>query len=185
MNCKQINTALKNMLGTKAEYIGCYLATDIYTLMKRTGKDPIIFIINTLGRDSKEVMGHWITVYKSQRKIVILDSYGINVYSPYISEFLNSYRDCEVYTFIERVQSLNTYVCGLYAMIFCYYLSNKALEEALKLFETSFTYGSYRQNDRKVMKISYALFKNMPSCYETLCYDNSEDCRNMCWEMTS
>lgn len=184
MNCKQINTALNDMKGSKAKYIGCYLATDIYRIMKQIRDRPIMFIINTLGRDSKEVMGHWIAVYKSKRKIVILDSYGINVYSPYISEFLNYYKDCDVYTFTERLQSLNTYVCGLYAMFFCYHLSNKDLKTAIKLFETSFTYGEYMQNDRNVMRLSYALFKNMPSCYETLCYDKSDICWKMCLETT-
>lgn len=66
MSCKHINTGLKHLLGNEAKYLGCYLAMDIFKIMKRIRDDPIIFIINTLGRDSKEVMEHWITVFKSK-----------------------------------------------------------------------------------------------------------------------
>ena len=122
MDCLEINEAIKNNLGGKANYLGCFLADDVRKIMKKVHSYPVMFIINTLDSGSRNKMGHWLTFYvdnkgKDITKIVILDSYAnhsIGSYSRYFDEFISYFQDYELYMLKNRIQSLDTYFCGNY-----------------------------------------------------------------------
>lgn len=187
MNCLEINNGLKNIyLGEEAIYIGCYLANDVRRIFKKLNKEPVVFILNTLDEKSPAtMMGHWMTVYVHNKPsgaiIALLDSFGLKMefHSRYLQEFLSYFEDYRVYMFTQRIQSMDSYYCGAYAMFFVYQLCNFNLRAALHKFETLFEYGEYDMNDRKIIQFAYSNFA-MPNCKKTFCIDGQDKCLSLC-----
>lgn len=192
MNCLEINEALNGVLGREVQYLGCYLANDARKILKKIYNHPVVFIINTLDAESADTMGHWVTfcIAKAMTKteIVILDSFGnprIETYSKYFKVILNSFEKYDLHIFNDRIQQLETYFCGNYALYFTYYLSHLGVGKALRKFAQDFKYEQHSKNDALVVKFTYDNL-NMPLCQTTFCLgDDSQDaCYNLCEQVT-
>lgn len=191
MNCLEINEAIRSNLGARVDYLGCFLADDVRKILTKIHKKrPVVFIMNTLESGSRNKMGHWITFYvnkdEGRSEIVILDSYAnpaIGSYSRYFEEFMSYFQDYTLYIMKKRIQSLNSYFCGNYAVYFAYHFCRLGLEAALLHFDEAFKYGHFRKNDEKVLKFNYAQMK-MPVCKQTFCLNGSDaECETLCDEV--
>lgn len=112
---------------------------------------PCAFVVNVDG--SSQPGSHWVAIFAdSDGKGIFFDSYGL---PPAVSHHIDRLRrNCNVYEWnIQRMQSIDSDVCGHYCIAFLYYMSTG---HSLNDFCTIFS-NNTRTNDY----LSVSLYKNI------------------------
>ena len=188
MNAREIQDGLAGVLGDRVYFLGCHgqsHVSDLIHIARKQAK-PCVFIINTLNESmGHNYMGHWITVYLNfqSRTIGYYDSYNLHpkFNSPILHQFMQKCPHMKISTLNYRFQGLSSLVCGIYCMYFCFLLSHHTLKRAMCIIHATFRKSQFLQNDKKVTRLGYTIFRRMPSCLKTFCQrGNVTSCRSVC-----
>ncbi len=185
MNAREIQAGLAGILGDRVYFLGCHdhrRVTDLINLARKQVK-PCVFILNTLS--GSKTMGHWITVYLNfqSQTIGYYDSYNLHpkYNSAVLHHFMQTCPHMKISTLNYRLQGLNSLVCGIYCMFFCLLLSWHTLKRAMCIIHATFKKHQYHYNDKRITRMAYVIFRNMPHCMPTFCPAGSRArCRNIC-----
>jgi hypothetical protein len=130
-----MNNIILDKICRESKVSGKYFA-GVFTIneIPRQLKPPSCFIVNT---DPKGEPGtHWISCYDTINSVNIFDSLGSNVEkNTYFNDYLFSTTRA-VYKNACRIQSPKSDICGIYSLIFIYYMTNGGIyENFLKMFK--------------------------------------------------
>ena len=107
-----------------------------------------------------------------------------NLYHDNLTKFMNKHVNYNKRRWNIRLQSFNSLVCGCY-IIYLIHLIKKYddISLGLRALKSMFHSKSYFENDVKLVKIVYRLFKSLPNCKKMLC-DNTileeKYCKRIC-----
>lgn len=175
MNGEEILQALNGKLGTKINFLGIHTLHTLHEVVNEVYSSYTsgAFILNTLPIESKtNTMGHWVGVYLNGASLTtaFFDSYNLEpkIYSTLLHHALNPPSRRAYYRNSFRLQSLSSYVCGIYALHFIYHCSHYGVRSAFNYFHKYFNKRNPVLNDRMIVKIAYKLYR-MPRCVKTFC----------------
>lgn len=172
MNALEIERGLAGVLGDKIIFLGCHPESHVDMLLDQAKQQlkPTVFILNTLKWG--ETLGHWIAIYihYESQTLGYFDSYNLDprLHSLALHHFIQAHPYMTVCRLAYRLQGLQSLVCGIYTMYFCYLLSHHHLKHVMHSIHATFKKGQYFYNDKLITRLGYKLFP-MPQCEVTFC----------------
>ena len=126
-------------------------------------------------------IGHWITVYVDYNTLTLgyYDSYNLDpsFHSKLLHEFIQASPYLRLNQLSYRLQGLQSLVCGVYAMLFCYLHSHYPVKRVMRYIHDTFKKRKFLYNDKLILCLGYRLFK-MPQCEKIFCLRGDEkQCR--------
>lgn len=188
MNAREIEEGLAGSLGNGIIFLGCITDGDILKYLRcamRQNKG-CVFILFVEGSSNTEI-GHWVAVYINfaEKSIGYYDTYNLNlaITSPTLYSFIQRFPCLKLTTLAYRIQSVNSLVCGAYAMYFTYLISHKNhLDKVWNILHRTFKRNTFISNDKIIIRLAYRLF-TIPHCSQLFCNGgpNTLDCmRHFC-----
>lgn len=172
MNALEIERGLVGVLGDKIIFLGCHPESHVGMLLDQAKQQlkPTFFILNTL--QWGEALGHWIAIYihYESQTLAYFDTYNLepSLHSLTLHHFMQAHSYMTVWKLRYRLQGMQSLVCGIYVMYFCYLLSHHHLKRVMPSIHATFKKGQYFYNDKLITRLGYKLFP-MPQCETTFC----------------
>ena len=150
---------IKNVLAgnrfTGRVFKGCFM-NDTSTIFHYLGFEiDYAFILNTVA--SVDQVGHWVVFYKRGDVLYFFDSLGRkpSFYKGSIARFYQLYNGPREIVLDDAIQYEFSAVCGVYAIIFIYFMSKK---RTLPCFIKNFRNNDKTTNDQRVLKMYRRIF---------------------------
>jgi Adenovirus endoprotease len=150
MNANEIKRIISRDKTLRNSFIGIYASDELNFKLNRK---PACLIVNT---DPSYLPGqHWICMYIDRNgRLDFFDSLGLSSFAAHFKKFLTSNSLRQFYN-NNRLQSSDSYVCGVYCLYFLYFRSRGfSMSSILKRFNVL----NFAANDIIVCKFLYHKF---------------------------
>ncbi len=128
------------VLFNQRNFLGVYSCDQLLGL--RVVNQPVFLVVNL--DYSFQLGSHWIVLHVTNSKVEICDSYGFSVsnwfsYPSPLIKFLNRYTSTHAFRASPRLQSLNSYTCGLFCIYFIIYRNILPFQNCFTKFSKNFS----------------------------------------------
>lgn len=158
MNSRQIERYIsRNCNFHKLKFFKVLSADEFMKLDLKQLPKPFGIVINSLASDERNQTGHWVCAYSTQLNVFYWDSLYNNYVTPY-SSFIRQLRliDLPLIFNKEIVQSQDSDLCGVYTIVFFYYMLNGCGYDAfLSLFKSN----DSKFNDKYVREMFHRMIE--------------------------
>ena len=171
----------------KNVHLKCILSDELPQNYVPTKKKIEIYIVNTLVRNTREDMGHWLVFILSQKDFGFFDPFGMHpkYYNRYISNFyLKAKTVLQARIWRRQVQNIHTLVCGCHIIHAIYVvIRSNDVKKGFAMLKNVYKFKKLLQNDIYVVKFIYNRFNNVKPCLSMLCRDSripDAICKTVC-----